>query len=227
MYYQVEKKYVDTNRVGIKTTSQFFHDKAGNHLDLGIFYVRPLYDFKHKETYEDSIKRYAFDVKRLVLSKGKLVEDKTKNSQRQKAYSSFNYPKVWLGIHYSTNFNTRIPEEEQLLKRFKFYDESEKDFESKDIENFVYLKTISDNYIYSNCLAAAKDTKLYDDEEPPLVLEPEFKSFDHRSGPSLECACVSFVLFAFLAFLPLAFQPLYEDKLAAFYEDKVKKRGIV
>jgi len=226
MYYEVEHQYADTDRVGTKSTSYISHDKGGNHIQVDMFCVCPLYNSKQKETIADSIAGYSFNVKRFVASKGKFVEDKTKDSLRLNQSPSINYPKAWLGIHYSSRISTQISQEEQLIKQYKFYDRSERDFKLKNSENFVYLRNITNDFSSQKYIAAAIDTKLYNNEEPPLLLEPEFNSFDHRSGPSFECACGSFLLFAFLAFIILVFQPLDEEKLAAFIEKQNQKMGV-
>jgi len=92
-------------------------------------------------------------------------------------------PAAWLGIEYRETINDRLEQNEKEEKYQAFANESRKDFDSKNISEFVYLDRLSHSDKREGFIEAIKANKKYKSND--IVLEAVNEAFDARNGNKL------------------------------------------
>ncbi len=92
-------------------------------------------------------------------------------------------PAAWLGIEYRETINNRLEQNEKEEKYQAFANESQKDFDSKKVSEFVYLDRLSHSDKREGFMEAIKANKRYKSND--IVLEAVNEPFDARNGNKL------------------------------------------
>lgn len=92
-------------------------------------------------------------------------------------------PAAWLGIEYSETISNRLEQNKKEEKYQAFADKSQKDFESRNVSEFVYLDRINHSDKKEGFLEAIKKNKAYQPNENILVAINE--PFEARNGNKL------------------------------------------
>lgn len=118
-------------------------------------------------------------------------------------------PSAWLGMKYSQEINNRLSEGEKENKLSAFIDKSQKDFDSKDVQQFVYLDRIGNSDDWNGYQEALKKSPKFDVSNN-IVLIPHNQPFEARNGNKLMWLIVSFI-FGSLAWLLMLCIPKFDD----------------
>lgn len=92
-------------------------------------------------------------------------------------------PAAWLGIEYSETISNRLEQNEKEEKYKAFANESQKDFENKNVSEFVYLDRLNHSDKREGFIEAIKVNKTYQPND--IVLEPVNNPFEARNGNKL------------------------------------------
>ena len=97
---------------------------------------------------------------------------------------STNEPLAWLGIEYYKSISNRLEQNEKEAKYQEFANESQKDFDNKDVSEFVYLDRIGNSDERDGYIEAIKQNPVYKPNETILVGVNE--PFEARNGKKLQ-----------------------------------------
>jgi rhomboid protease GluP len=92
-------------------------------------------------------------------------------------------PAAWLGIEYRETINNRLEQNEKEEKYQAFTNESEKDFDSKNVSEFVYLDRINHSDKREGFIEAIKTNRRYKAND--IVLKAINEPFEARNGNKL------------------------------------------
>ena len=92
-------------------------------------------------------------------------------------------PNAWLGIKYRKTISNRLEQYEKEEKYQAFANESQKDFDSKNVSEFVYLNRLSHSDKREGFIEAIKTNRRYKVND--IVLEAVNEPFEARNGHKL------------------------------------------
>ncbi len=122
---------------------------------------------------------------------------------------------AWIGIKYSKTISNKLSEEEKQRKFADFLDKSQKDFDSSEVQHFVYLDRIGSSDNLDGYQEALKKSPKFNSSNN-IILVPVNKPFAERNGNTFTWICVSFGMGAFIWLVMLLFPIFDEEKLAVF-----------
>jgi membrane associated rhomboid family serine protease len=123
--------------------------------------------------------------------------------------------KAWLCISYYKQISNHLSNEEEMDKRKIFYKESLEDFNTKNLNDFVYLERIgntNDRDKYKAAIAKSAVIKLAE----PILLKPKFNSFDERNGHQFAWIFGALAIGSLVFLLIVLFAKFNEAKLANY-----------
>ncbi|MFV0164346.1 rhomboid family intramembrane serine protease [Empedobacter falsenii] len=98
--------------------------------------------------------------------------------------TSTNEPLGWLGVEYNKTISNRLEQNEKEAKYQEFANESQKDFDNKNVSKFVYLDRIGNSDDRDGYIEAIKQNSVYKPNETILVGVNE--PFEARNGKKLQ-----------------------------------------
>lgn len=135
-------------------------------------------------------------------------------NQSDTLHSNFYY---WLTKHYYTSFggfdDEKIRREEKI-----FWDESIKDFEKTDLNDFKYIGVLDHNADNKNFEIAAQNSKYFKSTEENYFFEAFTEPYENRNGNKMYWIIGVFILNFSLYFVTVYYYVLYLDKT----EEKVR-----
>ncbi|HEY2584071.1 MAG TPA: rhomboid family intramembrane serine protease [Mucilaginibacter sp.] len=126
-------------------------------------------------------------------------------------------PSAWIGVRYEKTIRNKLSPEKKQAAYEEFATESQRDFNSKPLDKFIYLDRIGTSKDLKNYIAAvtAKGDSLND---PVIVLSPVNEPFEARNGQKLPWIFGSFAIGAVIFMITLLFKPLKDDASEAGIE---------
>jgi membrane associated rhomboid family serine protease len=93
-------------------------------------------------------------------------------------------PAAWLGTEYRNTINNSLEPDEKEQKYQEFANESEKDFDKKNVSSFVYLDRLRHSDKREGFIEAIKSNPIYEPND--IVLEAVNEPFEVRNGKKIE-----------------------------------------
>lgn len=91
---------------------------------------------------------------------------------------------AWYGIKYHEQISNRLDEKEKEERFQKFANESQADFDKKDINQFVYFDRIGNTDDHKNYISAIRNDKKYSTASTTVFI-PSNEPFENRNGNKL------------------------------------------
>lgn len=131
-------------------------------------------------------------------------------------------PPAWLGMTYTDNIKNALSYPEKERRFDDFLDRSQNDFDSKDVQGFVYLDRIgsSDN-LNGYKKALEKSAKFNADND--IVLVPVHTPFEARNGNKFEWIFLSYAIGSIIWLLMISYPKINEGALAEFLSGESKE----
>jgi rhomboid protease GluP len=181
-YYALKHFYIDKRLVHIKTTFEV-SGKYNENFDMYIYVPSPIFDKDNNA-----------DTTGPDLS---LHGRPDRNAQMK--------PIAWLALKYQKTISNKLSTGEKQSEFKQFANESQQDFETKNLNDFTYLDRIgysSDLRNYAKAVDTAKSAK------PPIILSPINEAFEARNGNKLPWIFGSLGIGAVVFMIMLLFLPL-------------------
>jgi len=132
-------------------------------------------------------------------------------------------PAAWLGIEYRETINNRLEQNEKEEKYQAFANESQKDFDSKNVSEFVYLDRLSHSDKREGFIESIKANKKYKSND--IVLEAVNEPFDARNGNKLAWIFGSSLIASIIWLIMLLIPKIDEQHLNRIKEGKPDKEA--
>lgn len=123
----------------------------------------------------------------------------------EKASDTINMePAAWLGTEYRNTINNRLEPDEKEQKYQAFANESQIDFDEKNVSDFVYLDRLRHSDKRDGFIEAIKSNPIYEPNE--IILEAVNEPFEARNGKKLEwilgSSLVGSIIWLIMIFIP-------------------------
>lgn len=128
------------------------------------------------------------------------------------------YPHAWLGIKYTDVINNHLSDVEKERKFDAFMERSQKDFDAKNVQEFVYLDRLGSSDDLDGYQKALEESSKFSGGNE-VVLLPIHTPFEYRNAP-FELILLSFTLGAFSLLLLISFPKIDQKALADFLNGK-------
>jgi len=122
---------------------------------------------------------------------------------------------AWYGVKYQKQISNRLGPTEKQSRFKEFADASQKDFDSKDVNQFVYLDRIGNTDDRKGYLAAIKNNQKYS-RKSIAILIPINEPFEARNGNKLPWIFGAFAIGAFVWLLMVLAAKFDESALEKF-----------
>ncbi|MEO8854155.1 MAG: rhomboid family intramembrane serine protease, partial [Ginsengibacter sp.] len=133
---------------------------------------------------------------------------------------------AWYGIKYHDQISNRLDNNAKEERFKKFTNESQADFDQKNINQFIYLDRIGNTDNHKGYIAAIKNNKRFSDAST-TVLIPVNEPFAARNGNKLAWIFGSFAIGAFVWLFMVLIPKLDEEALTKFNNgERPKETGI-
>jgi rhomboid protease GluP len=119
---------------------------------------------------------------------------------------------AWIGIKYAENISNQLSDEEKQRKFEEFLDKNQKDFDSKDVQQFVYFDRIGSSDDLDGYKEALKTSPKFNSIND-IVLITVNKPFEARNGNTFAWIFISYGIGAFIWFVMLLFPKFDEERL--------------
>lgn len=129
-------------------------------------------------------------------------------NQSDTLHSNFNY---WLTKRYYTSFG-RFDDEKIRKEEGIFWDQSIKDFENTDLNDFKYIGVLDHNADNKNFEIAAQNSKYFKSTEDNYFFEAFTEPYENRNGNKMYWIIGVFILNFSLYFVTVYYYVLYLDK---------------
>lgn len=130
-------------------------------------------------------------------------------------------PAAWLGIEYREIISNRLVQKKKEEKYQAFANESQKDFNSKNVSDFVYLDRLSHSDKREGFIEAVKSNKAYKPND--IVLETVNETFEARNGNKLAWIFGSSLIGSIIWLIMLLIPKIDEEQLKRIKESKPDK----
>jgi rhomboid protease GluP len=203
-YYRVNQYYIDTTLAAFKNTAEV-SGKHNEHLNYTISIACPVYDRQviiappsgeeTKITPRQDTTAAPHDKEKFILPQA-LV------------------PEAWICVNYKEQISNRLETAERKEKWKAFFNESIRDFRSKDLKTFNYLERIGNTDDRDNYQAAIKQNSDFSSLPAPLfILVPRYDEFKERTGNKLGWVFGAFGIIFFIWLIMLAIPKLNESAI--------------
>lgn len=118
-------------------------------------------------------------------------------------------PLAWLGVEYNESISNRLEQNEKEAKYQEFADESQRDFDNKNVAEFVYMDRIGNSDDKDGYIQAIVQKQNYFANRPILIGVNE--PFEARNGKKLEWILGSFAIGS-LVWLVMILMPKIDQK---------------
>jgi membrane associated rhomboid family serine protease len=119
-------------------------------------------------------------------------------------------PVAWLTTRYSKTIGNRLPDSTKQAEYKAFADESQRDFDAKNLNEFVYLERLGPSDQRANYIAAVR-TKDSLTKTDPIILSPVNEPFAARNGDKLLWVFAAFGICSGILLMIIAYWPLRVD----------------
>jgi rhomboid protease GluP len=119
---------------------------------------------------------------------------------------------AWLGINYSKTISNRLSENEKEKAFQNFIKESEKDFDRKNVNEFVYLERSEDNDEFRK---AVQENPKYNSIDAPVLLARN-EPFENRTGDSFLWIFFTFGIGSLIWLIMILIPKFNQNKLRRF-----------
>ncbi len=214
-FYTVKHFYVDTVNKNILYTYET--KNKGRDRNLSMYIVSPLDEYG-KEIKATKI-GYITD-NSISLSKNKTI-DSTIITEPPSEISLVT-AKAWVCISYNKTISAKLSSHETKSEEDKFYNECQENFAKTNLKKLVYFDRIgkSNSYNFYKTAILRKSIRKDFANNPPVIFEPRFESFEHRNGNKPAWVAGSFAIGATIVFLLLLSVKFDELKLTEFIKKK-------
>lgn len=130
--------------------------------------------------------------------------------------------KGWYGIKYHKQISNRLSDEEKDTAYNRFIAESQAQFDTTDVNRFVYLDRIGNTDDHTEYNTAIKNNKLYASKST-IVLIPVNEPFEARNGSKLPWIFGSFIIGALVWLIMLSIPKLKDEAITKFSSDDAVK----
>ena len=134
-----------------------------------------------------------------------------------------NEPLAWLGIKYRKQISNRLEQNEKEAEYQKFANESQRDFDNKNISEFVYLDRIGISNDRDGYIEAIKQNPIYKPNETIFVGVNE--PFEARNGKKFEWIFGSLLIGLFVWLITLLIPKINEEQLERIKAGKPDKEA--
>jgi rhomboid protease GluP len=133
---------------------------------------------------------------------------------------------AWYGIKYQEQISNRLDDNEKEERFKQFANESQADFDQKNVNQFIYLDRIGNTNNRKGYIAAIKNNKRFSDASA-TVLIPVNEPFEARNGHKLAWIFGSFAIGALILFFMILIPKPDEEALQKFNSgERPKETGI-
>ncbi len=132
-------------------------------------------------------------------------------------------PVAWLGTVYSKTISNRLEPNDKEKKYQEFANESQEDFESKNVSDFVYLDRLRHSDKKEGYIEAIKNNPVYKPNE--IILEAVNEPFEARNGNMLAWIFGSSLIGSFIWLIMLLIPKIDEQQLNRIKEGKPDKEA--
>jgi len=129
---------------------------------------------------------------------------------------------AWYGVKYHEQISNRLDENEKQQRFQKFAEESQTDFDRKDVNQFIYLDRIGNTDDHKGYISAIKNDKKYFSNSE-TVLIPVSNSFESRNGNKLPWIFGALAIGAIVWLIMLLIPKFDEEALEKFKSGTVEK----
>ena len=132
-------------------------------------------------------------------------------------------PAAWLGTEYRKTISNRLEPNEKEQKYQEFANESQKDFDNKNVSDFVYLDRLRHSDKREGFIEAIKTNQLYKPND--IVLEAVNEPFEARNGNKLAWIFGSSLIGSIIWLIMLLIPKIDEQHLKRIKEGKPDKEA--
>lgn len=118
---------------------------------------------------------------------------------------------AWYGVKYHKQISNRLDEIEKKDRFQKFANESQADFNMKNVNQFIYFDRIGNTYDHEGYISAIKNNKRYSSSST-TVLIPVNEPFESRNGNKFQWIFGAFTIGACVWLFMLIF-PKFDEKV--------------
>lgn len=122
---------------------------------------------------------------------------------------------AWLGVKYSKTISNKLTEEEKEKKFQDFTNESQKDFDNKNVNEFVYLERMTNSDDAEGFNEAIKENPKYNSIDAPALVAIN-EPFQSRAGDSFAWIFISFGITAVIWLIMILIAKFNSGKLQRF-----------
>lgn len=141
--------------------------------------------------------------------------------------ASTNEPLGWLGIVYSESISNRLDENEKEAAYNEFAYESQKDFNNKNVSDFVYLDRIGNSDDSDGYIEAIKKNPNYKQKSNEIILIGVNEPFEARNGEKLQwifgSALIGLLIWLAMVLIP-KIDPKHLKRIKAGKPDKAAQK---
>lgn len=130
-------------------------------------------------------------------------------------------PPAWLGFKYTDRMKIDLSPEEKERKFEAFLDRSQKDFDSKDVQYFLYLDRIGSSDDLNGFQMALKESSKTSLGNP-LVLVPVLTPFNARTGDDFAWIFLSYAIGCLIWLVMISFHKINEGAVGEFLRNGPK-----
>jgi rhomboid protease GluP len=120
-------------------------------------------------------------------------------------------PVAWITNRYSQTISNKLSDSEKQAQYKTFADESQHDFDAKNLTEFVYLDRIGPSDLKNSYIAAIRSKDSVSKAEP-IILSPVNEPFEARNGSKLGWVFASFGIGCSILLIIMAYWPLKGDQ---------------
>jgi len=137
--------------------------------------------------------------------------------------TSTNEPLAWYGVKYRKTISNRLEQNEKEAEYQEFANESQRDFDNKNISEFAYLDRIGNSDDRDGYIEAIKQNPIYKPNETIFVGVNE--PFEARNGKKLEWIFGSLFIGLFVWLIALLIPKIDEKQLERIKAGKLDKEA--
>jgi membrane associated rhomboid family serine protease len=131
---------------------------------------------------------------------------------------------AWYGVKYQEQISNRLNETEKKERYQKFVNESQADFDRKDVNQFIYFDRIGNTNDHKGYISAIKNNKKYSGNTERVFI-PVNDPFESRNGDKLKWIFVSFAIGAVVWFFMVLGKEFDEEALEKFKNGAVENEN--
>ncbi len=132
-------------------------------------------------------------------------------------------PLAWLGIEYRKSISNRLKPNEKEQEYLTFANECQKNFDTKNVSDFVYLDRIRHSDEREGFIEAIKNNRVYTPNQ--LVLTPVNKPFEVRNGNGLLWIWGSSLVGSIVWLIMILIPNIDEEHLSRIKEGRADKEA--